>query len=37
MKQQFYSLCKPRKIAYINKLTKYNISIPIKATEYEQN
>ena len=35
--KQFYSLCKPRKISYINKLTKYNISISIKTTQYEPN
>ena len=27
----------PRKISYINKLTKDNISISIKATQYEPN
>ena len=37
MKQQIYSLCEPRKICYINKLTEDNISIPIKATQYEPN
>ena len=37
MKQQVYSVCEPRKISYINKLTKDNISISIKATQYEPN
>ena len=37
VKQQVYSVCEPRKISYINKLTKDNISISIKATQYEPN
>ena len=36
MKQQIYSLCKPRKISYINKLTKDNISIFIKQLNMSQ-
>ena len=35
VKQQVYSVCEPRKISYINKLTKDNISVSIKATQYE--
>ena len=37
VKQQVYSVCEPRKISYINKLTKDNISVSIKATQCEPN